>query len=240
MTDGAMRVLSGIQPTGQLHLGNYLGAIRNWVAMQDEWTAKGHDCLYFLADLHAISMPHVPAELAASTRRFLVALADTAATRWHDKDQGIWEVRSGKECRQPGEYDKATELAEDVMRARQVDRQHELGPFRALEAVQQVEGTLHRSERGALRKQGGHGAAALPDAALDEGPRHVALDQAHRLLEVGVGEARAVARAIVAALYANVDPRLHGAAAMSVTAHLDHLIARGMVRQTGDGYEPAA
>jgi glyoxylase-like metal-dependent hydrolase (beta-lactamase superfamily II) len=48
------------------------------------------------------------------------------------------------------------------------------------------------------------------------------------------------ARAIVAALYANVDPRLHGAAAMSVTAHLDHLIARGMVRQTGDGYEPAA
>ncbi|WP_295528380.1 tryptophan--tRNA ligase [Novosphingobium sp. Chol11] len=69
-----MRVLSGIQPTGQLHLGNYLGAIRNWVAMQDEWTAKGHECLYFLADLHAISMPHVPAELAASTREMVAAL----------------------------------------------------------------------------------------------------------------------------------------------------------------------
>eukprot|EP01035_Chromulina_nebulosa_P056202 gene56202-77040_t len=48
-----MRVVSGIQPTGNLHLGNYLGAIRNWVKMQDEM-----ECLYFLADLHAISMPH--------------------------------------------------------------------------------------------------------------------------------------------------------------------------------------
>jgi tryptophanyl-tRNA synthetase len=69
-----MRIVSGIQPTGQLHLGNYLGAIRNWVAMQDEWTAKGADCLYFLADLHAISQPHVPAELAANTREMVAAL----------------------------------------------------------------------------------------------------------------------------------------------------------------------
>jgi len=69
-----MRIVSGIQPTGNLHLGNYLGAIRNWVAMQDEWTAQGHDCLFFLADLHAISMPHVPAELAASTREMVAAL----------------------------------------------------------------------------------------------------------------------------------------------------------------------
>ncbi|MCW1383189.1 tryptophan--tRNA ligase [Novosphingobium sp. KCTC 2891] len=69
-----MRIVSGIQPTGNLHLGNYLGAIRNWVAMQDEWTAKGATCLYFLADLHAISMPHVPAELAANTREMVAAL----------------------------------------------------------------------------------------------------------------------------------------------------------------------
>ncbi|MEO0030377.1 MAG: tryptophan--tRNA ligase [Pseudomonadota bacterium] len=69
-----MRIVSGIQPTGQLHLGNYLGAIRNWVAMQDEHTAQGHDCLYFLADLHAISQPHVPAELAANTREMVAAL----------------------------------------------------------------------------------------------------------------------------------------------------------------------
>jgi len=69
-----MRIVSGIQPTGNLHLGNYLGAIRNWVRMQDEFTAQGHDCLYFLADLHAISMPHVPASLAANTREMVAAL----------------------------------------------------------------------------------------------------------------------------------------------------------------------
>lgn len=69
-----MRIVSGIQPTGNLHLGNYLGAIRNWVAMQDEWSAKGGTCLYFLADLHAISMPHTPADLAANTREMVAAL----------------------------------------------------------------------------------------------------------------------------------------------------------------------
>ncbi|MES2302940.1 MAG: tryptophan--tRNA ligase [Pseudomonadota bacterium] len=69
-----MRIVSGIQPTGNLHLGNYLGAIRNWVRMQDDWSAKGGQCLYFLADLHAISMPHKPAELAANTREMVAAL----------------------------------------------------------------------------------------------------------------------------------------------------------------------
>jgi tryptophanyl-tRNA synthetase len=67
-----MRIVSGIQPTGNLHLGNYLGAIRNWVRMQDEH-ANG-ECLYFLADLHAISMPHVPADLSANTREMVAAL----------------------------------------------------------------------------------------------------------------------------------------------------------------------
>ena len=46
------RVASGIQPTGNLHLGNYLGAIRNWVRLQDEMP----ECLFFLADLHAITV----------------------------------------------------------------------------------------------------------------------------------------------------------------------------------------
>ncbi|MFC4292888.1 tryptophan--tRNA ligase [Sphingorhabdus arenilitoris] len=64
-----MRVVSGIQPTGNLHLGNYLGAIKNWVKMQDQC-----ECLFFLADLHAISMPHDPAELSASTREMAAAL----------------------------------------------------------------------------------------------------------------------------------------------------------------------
>ena len=69
-----MRIVSGIQPTGNLHLGNYLGAIRNWVRMQDESAESGGDCLFFLADLHAISMPHDPAQLSANTRGMVAAL----------------------------------------------------------------------------------------------------------------------------------------------------------------------
>ncbi|WP_199504101.1 tryptophan--tRNA ligase [Qipengyuania sp. YIM B01966] len=69
-----MRVVSGIQPTGNLHLGNYLGAIRNWVAMQDEAAANGGQCLFFLADLHAISQPHDPAALGEATRDMVAAL----------------------------------------------------------------------------------------------------------------------------------------------------------------------
>jgi tryptophanyl-tRNA synthetase len=57
-----MRVVSGIQTTGNLHLGNYLGAIKQWVAMQKEG-----ECLFFLADLHALTGSVSPAELAAST-----------------------------------------------------------------------------------------------------------------------------------------------------------------------------
>jgi tryptophanyl-tRNA synthetase len=61
-----MRIVSGIQPTGNLHLGNYLGAIRQWVAMQDAME-QDDTCLFFLADLHALSQPVNPAELAANT-----------------------------------------------------------------------------------------------------------------------------------------------------------------------------
>ncbi len=68
-----MRVVSGIQPTGNLHLGNYLGAIRNWVRMQDDME-EGSECLFFLADLHAISQPHDPRELAHATLEMTAAL----------------------------------------------------------------------------------------------------------------------------------------------------------------------
>ena len=64
-----MRTVSGIQPTGNLHLGNYLGAIKNWVTMQDEGEA-----LYFLADLHAITVPRDAAELSANSREMTAAL----------------------------------------------------------------------------------------------------------------------------------------------------------------------
>lgn len=65
---GKQRILSGIQPTGDLHLGNYLGAIRNWVDLQKEY-----DCFLFMADLHAITVPHDPSRLAASTRSVAAA-----------------------------------------------------------------------------------------------------------------------------------------------------------------------
>ncbi|URD51030.1 tryptophan--tRNA ligase [Chroococcidiopsis sp. CCNUC1] len=58
----AMRVLSGVQPTGNLHLGNYLGAIRNWVEGQSQY-----DNFFCVVDLHAITVPHNPATLAADT-----------------------------------------------------------------------------------------------------------------------------------------------------------------------------
>ncbi|MBA4164257.1 MAG: tryptophan--tRNA ligase [Erythrobacter sp.] len=69
-----MRVVSGIQPTGKPHLGNYLGAIRNYVKLQDDAAAQGGECLIFIADLHAISMPHDPAELHASTLELVATL----------------------------------------------------------------------------------------------------------------------------------------------------------------------
>ena len=64
-----MRVVSGIQPTGDLHLGNLLGAILRWVRMQDE-----AECLYFLADLHALTVDVDPAQLRSSVREMAAAL----------------------------------------------------------------------------------------------------------------------------------------------------------------------
>jgi tryptophanyl-tRNA synthetase len=57
-----VRVLSGVQPSGDLHLGNYLGALRNWVTMQD-----GHDAFYCLVDLHALTLEIEPAALRTRT-----------------------------------------------------------------------------------------------------------------------------------------------------------------------------
>ena len=56
------RILSGIQPTGNIHLGNYLGAIKNWVSLQNQ-----HDCYFCLVDLHALTTRPDPADLHEST-----------------------------------------------------------------------------------------------------------------------------------------------------------------------------
>ncbi|MBV9859018.1 MAG: tryptophan--tRNA ligase [Alphaproteobacteria bacterium] len=62
------RIFSGVQPTGNLHLGNYLGAIRNWVALQNDY-----ECIFCIVDLHALTLPQDPAELRASTREVTAA-----------------------------------------------------------------------------------------------------------------------------------------------------------------------
>jgi tryptophanyl-tRNA synthetase len=63
------RIFSGVQPTGNLHLGNYLGAIRNWAALQRDF-----DCIYCIVDLHALTLPQDPAQLRASTREVTAGL----------------------------------------------------------------------------------------------------------------------------------------------------------------------
>ena len=69
MTQPAMRVVSGIQPTGGLHLGNLLGAILRWVRMQEET-----ECLFFLADLHALTIDVEPDQLRSNVREMAAAL----------------------------------------------------------------------------------------------------------------------------------------------------------------------
>lgn len=61
-TPAKKRIFSGIQPSGDLHLGNWLGAIRNWVALQDEY-----ECIYCVVDYHAITIPYEPADLKRRT-----------------------------------------------------------------------------------------------------------------------------------------------------------------------------
>ena len=62
------RIFSGVQPTGNLHLGNYLGAIRNWVALQ-----KDYECIFCIVDLHALTLPQDPDALRRHTREVAAA-----------------------------------------------------------------------------------------------------------------------------------------------------------------------
>jgi len=65
------RVFSGIQPSGVVHLGNYIGALKNWASMQES-----HDCLYCIVDMHAITVPQDPIELK---KRIHLTAANTLA-----------------------------------------------------------------------------------------------------------------------------------------------------------------
>ena len=79
------RVLSGIQPTGEIHLGNYFGAVRNWAAIQDTY-----DCVYGVVDLHAMTMPYDPKELKANTLNMVVDLLACGI----DPDKSILFIQS--------------------------------------------------------------------------------------------------------------------------------------------------
>ncbi|EAS49029.1 tryptophanyl-tRNA synthetase [Aurantimonas manganoxydans SI85-9A1] len=68
MSDITPRVFSGVQPTGNLHLGNYLGAIRKFVALQES-----HDCIYCVVDLHSITVQLVHDDLRGQTRSITAA-----------------------------------------------------------------------------------------------------------------------------------------------------------------------
>ncbi len=72
------RVFSGIKPTGEMHLGNYLGAVRRWVDSQPSagsQPARDHHTIFCVVDLHAMTVPWEPAELQASTRQLATLLA---------------------------------------------------------------------------------------------------------------------------------------------------------------------
>lgn len=79
------RVFSGIQPSGELHIGNWLGAIRNWVALQDQ-----HDCLYCVVDQHAITGQYEVTSLAERTLQAAIGLLAAGV----DPDRAVLFVQS--------------------------------------------------------------------------------------------------------------------------------------------------
>jgi tryptophanyl-tRNA synthetase len=79
------RVFSGIQPTGELHVGNWLGAVKNWVELQFRY-----ECLYCVVDLHVMTLPYEPATLAERTRDMVISLLAAGI----DPDRSIVFVQS--------------------------------------------------------------------------------------------------------------------------------------------------
>jgi tryptophanyl-tRNA synthetase len=82
---GKERVVSGIQPTGELHIGNFFGAVRNWLSLQERY-----DCVFFIADYHAITVEHDPDLL----RRRVQELAATLLACGLDPERSILMIQS--------------------------------------------------------------------------------------------------------------------------------------------------
>ena len=88
------RVFSGVQPTGNLHLGNYLGAIKRFVTLQ-----ATRPCLYCVVDLHAMTLPHEPAQLARTTREVTAAFL---ACGIDPKLNAVFNQKSSRRARRVG------------------------------------------------------------------------------------------------------------------------------------------
>jgi len=80
-----MRVLSGIQPTGSIHIGNYLGAIKQWVELQEK-----NECIFFIADLHSLTIPYEPKELQENILETAIAYIAAGI----DPEKSIFFVQS--------------------------------------------------------------------------------------------------------------------------------------------------
>ncbi len=89
MAERRKRVFSGIQPSGVSHIGNYLGAIRNWVTQQEDF-----DNLFCIVNLHAITLPTEPESLRANT----ITMANTLLAAGIDPE-GFDSVRAGRRAR---------------------------------------------------------------------------------------------------------------------------------------------
>ena len=80
-----MKIFSGIQPTGNIHIGNYLGAVKNWVALQEK-----NECIYCIVDLHALTIPYDPKPLQQKIKETVIAFIAAGI----DPDKSIIFVQS--------------------------------------------------------------------------------------------------------------------------------------------------
>ncbi len=69
MKNTKSRVFSGIQPTSEMHFGNYFGAVKNWIELQEKY-----ECIYSVVDYHAMTMPYIPTELQSNTMNMVIDL----------------------------------------------------------------------------------------------------------------------------------------------------------------------
>ena len=131
------RIFSGIQPTGELHIGNYLGAVKNWVRLQTEF-----ESIFCIVDYHAIITAYEPAQLKQRRRDMAVSLLAVAimamtvwpmAWRWQRllaargiRDRLAWLVRAYFTAYTAGQI-LPTSIGGDAMRIYETARRHPAG-----------------------------------------------------------------------------------------------------------------